>query len=108
MSSSELRPISVPLKEQELFDSEARVLTPEGSIFQRWLLFTHIVNNEELSEGLRSGYQQTADQDARRLGIQEQNHPELPLQWESIRAEREERMRDLPRASVIFEASARA
>lgn len=94
-SPEQLTPISVPLREQELFTSldSSGGLTPEGSIFQRWLIFNHAVSSPAMSQTLAVDYHKIIEGDARNLGIIGQSHTELGPQWNSIKDEREERLR---------------
>lgn len=110
MSNAELRPISVPLQERQLFvnDDFSGGLTREGSIFQRVVIFDNILSSEELHSGMRQAYENTMNQDKEALGISEHDNSNMRSQWLDILKQREERLRHKPAetstAVTIFEA----
>ena len=90
-----LRPISVPLVETELFTQPdySGGLTPEGSIFQRYIHFNHALSREVMGNEKRKEYEEVAKQDASSLGISDHSAENLTGQWMAMVEGRDNRIR---------------
>ncbi|MEX2012802.1 MAG: hypothetical protein WD967_00190 [Candidatus Levyibacteriota bacterium] len=92
-SPEQLKPISVPLQEKEIFvdGDESAHLTRVGSLLQKYVIFNYGLTSPEMSPAKAAEYRVEMEKTAVQIGIERQEFPVIAQQWSDIRAERHER-----------------